>query len=283
MVERLESIFAEKAMRTHELIQKYSKSNKNLKEYRNQQHNVGKPHYFSEILSGEFEKAYLFGFIGHDGYLNKLTTDIGLKINPRDHIILYKLAKVIDLDLSKTRIRYGKIQQLYKGTLQEYYYAGLDFGCKPMSKELKELGDIGSRGKKKVPPVIRELVEKAKQKSSDEWMYTEEGQTALAWLLGAYDADGSYVPDKSGYGGRFYSSIKEYLYEIKDLFGLKNKVLTKVEPGTEMEVFGKMSTSKGMYSIRISSRDVFVEMMNNYLDSFRRKRPEQFQGNNYLG
>ncbi len=283
MVELLEGIFAEKAMEMHELIQKYFKSNKNLKEYSRQRHNVGKPHYFSEILSGEFEKAYLFGFIGHDGSLNKVTKQIRVKIHPKDHIILYKLAKAIDLDLSKTKIQYGKQPQIYKGQLKKYYYATLAFGCKPMNKELKELGDIGSGSEtKEVPLAIRELVRKAKQKSLDEWMYTEEGQTALAWLLGAYDADGSI---SGGNAGMFFSSIEEYLYEIKELFGLKNKVLEMLKPGTEVEIFDRVSVSKGSYSVRISSKDVFVEMMNSYPKSFKRKRPQQDTSgeSNYLG
>ena len=282
MVEQLEGIFAEKAMGAFELIQKFYESNRDLREYSKQQHNVGKPHYFSEILSGEFKKAYIFGFIGHDGSVSdKLSKYISVKINPKDKSFLYKLADTIDLDLSKVKIRMGRELKLYKGQLKEYYYAQLIFGCKPMVKELQEFGDIGSNSDtKKVPPVIRELVEKAKQKSLDKWMYTEEGQTALAWLLGAYDADGSL----SGNGGRFRSSIKEYLYEIKELFGLKNDVHESGEPG-EREIFGIRSETKGMWRVRISVRDVFNEMMNSYTYSFNRKRPERHKSgeSNYLG
>jgi len=285
MVNRLEGIFAEKAMNMHKLINKYIRANKDLKEYRFQQHNVGKPHYFKELLSGENEKAYLLGFIGHDGSVSKITTEVQVKINPKDEIILHKIAKAINLDLTKVKIKHGKDIRIYKGQLREYYYAILKFGCKPMNQELQEIGDMGcTSDTKEVPPAIKELVRKAKQKNIDKWMFTEEGQTALAWLLGSYDADGSMTSKTSG---RFFSSNKEYLYEIKELFGLKGKVIEQIEPGTEMEIFGTKSMVKGCWSIHISSNDVFSEMMNSHSDSLQRKRPEKFQRNsgetNYLG
>lgn len=113
---------------------------------------------FAEFLSGDFEKAYLFGFLGHDGYITTLKQQIGIKINPKDHKILYKLAEAIDLDLSKVRIKYGKDIKLYKGQRREYYYARLKFGCKPMYTDIVEQGDIGSGSDDKaVPPAIKKL------------------------------------------------------------------------------------------------------------------------------
>ncbi len=82
-----------------------------------------------------------------------------------------------------------------------------------------------------------------------------------------------------------YSSKKEYLYEIKELFGLKNQVLEPIKPGTEVEIFDRIGVSKGMYSIRIGSRDAFGAMMNSYPYSFDRKRPDKYKSgeSNYLG
>lgn len=154
-----------------------------------------------------------------------------------------------------------------------------------MNQELQRFGDLGCTSDTKgVPPVIKEIVRTAKHKSLDKWMFTEEGQTALAWLLGAYDADGSMTSKSSG---RFFSSNKEYLYEIKELFGLKSEVTEWVEPNIEMDIFSTKSMLKGCWSILIRSDGIFSEMMDSYPDSFDRKRPEKFKRNsgeaNYLG
>ena len=94
------------------------------------------------------------------------------------------------------------------------------------------------------------------------------------------NTDGSY---RGWTSGKLYSSIKEYLDEIKELFGLKNKVIEIIKPGAVMDILGKTCVTKGMNSIRISSRDIFIEMMNSYRDSLARKRPQQILGNsNYL-
>ena len=66
---------------------------------------------------------------------------------------------------------------------------------------------------------------------------------------------------------------------------MKNQVLEKLKPRTEVKIFDRKSISKGYYNIRISSRDVFIEMMNSYTYSFDRKRPDKYKSgkSNYLG
>ena len=68
MIERIELVFHEKAENCYKLIQKYKNLNEDLKEYPHQQHNVGNPYYFKDIFPGELDKAYIFGFLGHDAY-----------------------------------------------------------------------------------------------------------------------------------------------------------------------------------------------------------------------
>ena len=148
-----------------------------------------------------------------------------------------------------------------------------------MVEELEELGDIGSGSdKKEIPPVIRELVEKAKQRTLDEriwsdWRDTPEGKTALVWLLGTYDADGSFM---RYYSGMIISSHKSYLEEIKELFDIDTKVYEVKEPGFR-EVFDKVCFTKGAYSLSISSRNVMIKMMESYWYSLDRKRPEKYK------
>ncbi|TFG22766.1 MAG: hypothetical protein EU529_09465 [Promethearchaeota archaeon] len=94
-------------------------------------------------------------------------------------------------------------------------------------------------------------------------------------LLFLYGVIFSYSGKYKGHNyGEFFSSNEAYLYEIKELFGLKGKVRTLVEPGTVMEVLGKMCETKGMYSIHIDPQ-IFDAMMNSYEHSLRRKRPSQ--------
>lgn len=264
----------EKAEKCSKLIQKYKNLNKDLKEYTKQKHNVGLPHYFSDILPGELDKAYIFGFLGHDGFLTN-NGKIGLAINPKDKSVIYKLAQLINLDLGKIKIESLKNLALYKGEKKEFELMRLAFRCKPMYNDLQNLGPIGSKNlNKEVPHVIKRLVNIAKQKSLDEWLYTTEGMTALSWFLGAYDADGTYI---SHYSGAFFSSNKQYLKEIKELFEINTKVSTLVDPGSVIAVLGRECISKGMYKIGISSRNVFIRMMESYGRSLQRKRPDKYK------
>jgi len=284
MIDRIELIWGEKAKNCDNLIQKYKDLNKDLKEYPHQQHNVGDPHYFKEILPGELDKAYIFGFLGHDGFTST-GYRIGLRINPKDKIIINRLIYLIDLDKSKVKVRLETRSLIYKGESKEYESLKLKFVCKPMYGELENLGDIGSgTEKKKVPPLIKNLVEVAKQKSSDDWMSTLEGRTALAWLLGTYDAEGTY---QGHYIGVIYSSQREYLKEIKELFEINTKVSVIEEPGVKI-VFGKVCNAKGCYRLSISSKNVMIAMMENYWYSLNRKRPDEYKLSsngldNYLG
>ena len=296
IIYRINLIFHKKADNCYKLIQKYKDLNKPLKEYRDQKHNVGNPHYFREILSGQLDKAYIFGFMGHDGYLVERGR-IGIRIQPKDKVIIDKLIYLIDLDKSKVKVTPETIIHLYKGERKVYQSLRLRFGCIPMFNEMSELGPVGSKADKKVVPlVIKELVKVAKQKALDEWiytdngkkvkawMYTTEGQTALAWLAGAYDADGSLG---EYYSGRFYSSQKQYLEEIKDLFDINTKIQESKESGFH-EVFGRICYTKGVYFLTINSNNVMIAMMDSYQHSLNRKRPKNCrlsssELDNYLG
>jgi len=272
MLENIEFIFAEKGKKCYELIQKYKDLNKDLKEYPGQQHNVGKPHYFRNVFPGEFEKAYLLGFLGHDACLINASTRISLTINPKDKIIINKLANAIELDMSRVKITPETRFLVYRGKMKIYHTVRIMFGCRPMYEDLKNSGFITIKGKlRKIPEQINGLVEKAKLEASELWHETDAGLTALAWLLGFYDADGSYL----GFNyGVLYSHSKNYLNNIKKLFEIKSDIDTMVDPGTVVEIFGRQCVSKGMFGLRFGSRDVFVKMMNSYKDSLQRKRPQ---------
>ncbi len=271
MLKNIDFIFAENGKKCFELIKKYKDINKDLKEYPNQQHNVGNPHYFRNLCPGEFEEAYLLGFLGHDACLINANTRISLTINPKDKIIFNKLANAIELDMSRVKFTPETRFLNYRGKMKIYHTIRLRYGCKPMYNDLKNLGFITIKGKlKKIPDQIKALVELAKLEDSELWYETTPGLTALAWLLGFYDADGSY---SSFNYGVLYSHSKNYLSDIKSLFEIKADIDTLVEPGTVAEIFGREYISKGMFGLRISSHDIFVKMMNSYDASLQRKRP----------
>ena len=205
---------------------------------------MGKPHYFGKILSGEIEKAYLLGFLWHDGYISY--GRVGIEINPKDISVIKKLARAIDLDLSNVKVSRRSRLFIYKGEKNKYHSVSLTFGCKSMIDDLIAIGYTNLRtGSKNIPIPIKNLIEQAKLEDPHLWYETETGLTALAWLLGAYDADGRYLGGPRGYTGMFYSSDKGYLNEIKDIFEIKNDVKTKVEPNTVLEIFDKYYITKG--------------------------------------
>ena len=266
--------FGEKPKRCIDLIKKYIISNKkDMKEYRRQQHNVGKPHFFQEIKTTE--QAYWLGFIAHDGWLIIGTYAIGIELNVKDRAHLLKFAKVIDLDLDKNDIKDYIKRRIYNGELKESIYSLVQFGCKLMYQELQEISGIGSKAdQKNVPQVVKNWITEAKSEAKElgiDWKYTDSGKKALAWLYGMYDADGTL---REGNTGRIYSSIKSYLLEIKELFDIRGEVLTQIEPGEELEVFGRSIIVKGMFKLHLSS-DIYIPMVQSYMYGLSRKNSYQ--------
>ncbi|MHA1376292.1 MAG: hypothetical protein ACTSR7_18595 [Promethearchaeota archaeon] len=75
-----------------------------------------------------------------------------------------------------------------------------------------------------MPSVIKTLIQKAQKEvagTRDSWISTRPGQIACACLLGFYDGDGTYI---KGNQGRVYSSNTLLLYDIKELFNIRNVI-----------------------------------------------------------
>ncbi len=280
-LERLKSMqnqlmknFGENAKKCLNLLNKYEAINKDkLKEYSGQQYNLGNPHYFQNMDSNE--KLYWFGFIEHDGYLVKSDArpyTFGLELSTKDRKHISQFASVLGLDLDKNDIKDQVVKRTYRGVLKEYKISIIQISCRPMFNELQELGFIGSKSDRKyVPQVVKDLVTKAKVEVYEnrfDWKNTNSGKKALAWLYGAYDADGSLnIP-----AGKFRASSKSYLQEIKKLFGITGKVNTQVEPGELAKVFDNEYKSGGFYSLYIDV-DIFREMILSYNKGLSRKLP----------
>lgn len=96
------------------------------------------------------------------------------------------------------------------------------------------------------------------------------GKIALAWLLGFYDGDGTYV---SGRHAMIYSSNKKLLDEIKSLFGIENQVRTSYDfTKDELIELREIKGTKNVYALTLGP-SMFDFMMESYDRSMARKRP----------
>ncbi len=268
--------FGEKVKNCLEEIQKYKLANPDLKEYSLQQYNVKNAHFFQNLDS--VEKLYWFGFLMHDGFLtNPKSYRIGLELSRMDRDHLSRFAMAIGLDLNENDIKDYVKKQLYKGEVKEYPMSAIYIGCKPMFDEIKEQGIIGLKSERKeVPHVVKNLLSIAKNNASQDnvdWKDTKHGKMALAWLYGMYDADGSWDP-REHYFGYLFSSIEDYLWEIKGLFEIKNDVVEEVSPGTVRKAFDREFISKGFYHLCVNS-DCFKKMIRIYSGGLNRKNPDK--------
>ncbi|TFG11037.1 MAG: hypothetical protein EU535_07840 [Promethearchaeota archaeon] len=268
----LEVLFEDLAEPCFKLIEQYKIDYGPLKEYSLEQHHVEKPHYFSKLEAGEDTKSYFLGFLYSDGYIESNGYGIGFELALKDKHVLVKFKEEIGVDKRITqRVVFAK----YKGKLYKYHQARLRFGCKPMWDDLSEKYSGIKTGVEEVPDAIKELVSKAKKISLSKekfgWCDTKEGKTAIIWLLGGYDGDGTLL---QGRYGKIYCSSVKFLKDIKIVFGLKNKIREKESPGDIVNVFDEVLVSKGYYSIVIDI-ELFRKMMASYPHSLERKRPKK--------
>jgi intein/homing endonuclease len=241
-----------------------------LKKYSSQQYTISKPHYFQNIKK-DVEVSYWFGFLRADGSRAGHPYAIILELAKKDKDRLEEFAKIIGFPLN--RINFRTRYKWYKGKLKKYDVGRLQFICKPMAADIDNLGFQSSKAEQKIVPdyvieAIKEAKEKTKQTNID-WRLNLPGQIALAFLLGFYDGDGTYIGGKSAV---IYSSSKQFLEHIKELFGIRNKVLEAIAPGKEVIVFDNDFISKGSYSLALGSK-LFEMMINSYQHSMKRKRP----------
>jgi len=265
--EYLEIILGGKVKNCMQLIEKYKNSNPDLKEYKSQQFTIRNPYYFNNL--NKPEKFYWLGFLCADGYLVKSLKKkyyrIGIELSIKDRDRLESFADVIGFPLKriKKRIKYTKDQY---GSITANEMAYVLFGCKPMFKDLKSY-ELTYSKLQKLPKIINKLIVQAKKESSQLdmnkinteffsisklWYFTDSGILALAWLLGFYDGDGSYL---GGNSALITSSNVILLNQIKNVFEIKNPV----------------RSYENSNSISLGP-DLFKAMMYCYENSMKRKR-----------
>ena len=266
----LYEIFGHKSNKCIELLKIYEKLNPDLKKYSLQQYTITRPNYFYDIEKHP-EKSYWFGFLSADATRAEKTGRITIELALKDKELLEKFAKAVGLPIN--RIKSRLIYRRYKGVLKEYKTAILRFACKPMGIDLDKLGFRSSKNKlNALPNYVIQCLNKAKKKSKREnigWWQTLSGKVALGYLLGFYDGDGTY---KGGKSAGIYAKNKTYLNHIKELFEIKNKIITTKIPGEIGMVFDQECELKGCYRISLGPK-LFEMMMKSYEGSLKRKRP----------
>ncbi len=263
-------MFGYRARNCFDNLRRYEHLNPDLKEYSKQQYTIKNPHYFLNIEKKR-DASYWFGFLRADGSRGGAPYTIAIELAEKDIKTLEGFAKKIGfpLDRIETRAQY----RLYKGKLKEYKSARIKFVCRLMAQDIDNLGFQSSKADQKfVPDYIVQALKEAKRISKQtniDWWLTLPGKVALAFLLGFYDGDGTY---RGGRSARIYASSKQFLEHIKELFDIKNKVFTAMEPGEETWVLDRKCVSKGFYSLALGPK-LYDMMINSYKYSMKRKRP----------
>ena len=271
--DNVQTIFGDNAKNCFRIIENYKKHNPNIKKYKHQQYTIKKPRFF-KFIDGIIV-SYFFGLMSSDGYKSSTSYRIGIELQTDDKDRLILFAKKIGFDKNriKNRIRFHRVND----KLKAYRISAMQFICKDMYYDLDnhQFSDF-KENQIGLPDCIVNAVLKAKQEAGKDWMSTEYGMIALAYLLGYYDGDGTLEKRGNQMSARIYSSNKKFLDQVRKVFGIKNKVYTNTEPGEIRYIFGKTVVCKGYYFLTLGV-EVFTGMLNSFSDSMQRKRPLKYR------
>ena len=243
------------------IIKKYTEYNGTLKQYSNQQYrSTLNPMYFN--ILDTLEKAYWLGFLYADGEVRNKYREkpwyrisVELSIKDRDHLENFcKAIGLIPFELVKERDRYKK----YNNEIRKYRMVYVRFRCKPMVKDLLNIGFSSSKSLRKSIP---DIFKKKKLKSNE---LSSSRKLLLAWLLGYYDGDGQ------SNSTRITSSSKNFLKEIKSEFNIYFDVKRLYDKGKIFRLEGVIS-KRPHWSLTLGA-SLFNEMIRNYPSSMERKR-----------
>ena len=266
----LYEIFGSRAKKCFELLNRYETLNPDLKEYSKQQYTINKPNYFKNIEENP-EASYWFGFLRADGSRSGAPYQLTIELSAKDTDHLKQFAKVIGFPLD--RITFRTRFKWYKRELKGYEAARVKFSCKPMANDIDKLGFQSSKAEQKfIPNYVIQTLKKANKMAKQtniDWWLTTPGKVGLAFLLGFFDGDGHYAGSRYA---EICSSSKNFLEHTKELFEIKNKVVTGVAHGEEAWCFDQKYVSVGLYTLTLGPK-LYDKMINSYLDSMKRKRP----------
>jgi len=270
--ENLNNILGQKAKKCLQLIERYKRSNRDLKEYAHQKYRILKPHIFKELNE---ESGYWLGFFVADVYINVNTYKIQFGLSIKDKKHLEKFAEFVGLD--KKYINEYITYLKYKGEIRKYKIAKLSFGCKSMVADLKDLGFFESRGemnKRGLPNSILFHIKKANKLGGD-WSKSKSGRIALTFLHGFFDGDGHHY---GGLCGTVYSSSRAFLELLKRLYNINNEIRMKLHksvPNDSKVIYVKEIHGEGMrasYYLTLGA-ELYKKMISSYNIGLDRKKP----------
>ncbi len=273
--DNIHTILLNKAEKCFKIIEKYKDFNPDLKKYKHQQYTINNPRFF-EVIDAILV-AYFFGLLCADGYKSSSSYRIGIELstNDKDRLTLFAESIGFDIKRIKDRVRFYHVN----GVLKSSQMSVLSFICKDMYFDLDN--NQFSEYKKYnigLPNCILESIRKAKREAFEtdvDWMDTHWGKVALAFLLGFYDGDGT-LDKRSKMSARIYSSNKNFLDQVKEIFEIKNDVLTNTKTGEIRYIFGEPVVSRGYYLLPLGVK-VFIGMLDSFSDSMQRKRPLEYR------
>ncbi len=280
---RIQYILGENAFKCLDLINKYKKSNPDLKEYPLEQVTIADSHYFDVI--DNLVKFYLFGFLCGDVCLEKSIYRITFSLATKDRKSVEKFALAVGFDLE--HIDDFPTYRYYKGELKTYYTSRVKFISKQMASALERHGLFKYKIDCEVPDLVKNAVERAKEEAkgkSIHWSKTYWGILVHAWLLGVYDAEGHYNRG-TGMSAYLTSSSKKLLEEIKEFFEIRHNV--RDGKPREREILDDKVTTTIIWRLTFGV-EVFEHILTSYDLSMSRKRPLEYRKtskklNNFLG
>jgi hypothetical protein len=270
--ESLKELLGYHAKNGVDLISKYERLNPNLDYWHPKNYYIKNANYFNEIDTAE--KSYWFGFLYSDGHLSDKRPRIQFELSAKDKDRIEQFIKTIGLDMDRIEIKRRFFK--YKRKIVPFKTARIRFSSKIMSSDLKNLGfkkfKIGKLG---IPHFIRLKINEAHREAKNtDYNFTEthSGKIALAFLLGFYDGDGTYMGGKQA---KIYSTNKKLLEEIKSLYNIKNNINLQSEiyqdKSEDLSIEDRTS-HKSVYYLTLGP-EIFDGMMGSYDKSMKRKRP----------
>ncbi|MHA1439932.1 MAG: LAGLIDADG family homing endonuclease [Promethearchaeota archaeon] len=216
--------------------------------------------YFSLIDSKE--KAYWLGFLFADGYISiehKKSGDfyrMGIGIHEKDKSLLIKFCR--DIGLNPDYITTRLVRCSYTGTrspISEIRWGGQKFANDLINLGIKYTYDV----------------EKGRRVKIMEFPTLKNHKLMLAFLLGFYDGDGSlgYSSKDETIYPTIISTNKEFLLRIRTNFNISYDIAEQTNERYNME-----TEEIEIYTIfrLYLGNELFLEMMQNYQDSLKRKR-----------
>jgi len=268
----LHLILGKKAKSVIALCDKYERLNPDLLDYANQKYTISNSSFFSNPYNPDV--MYWFGWLCSDGWVSQdgnTHYQIQLKLKRGDRIIVESFASAVGYEYNRIFDEVDFIEE-ESGEFRTIRSSRVIFGCKPMWKDLKNLGIFEFKNESKVPHIIKDLINQAMNEISiTKLNQTREGRMALDYLMGFYDGDGSY---RGGYSAAIYNSKKLFLEEIKDLFEIPNKI--SVNSKEKIDKKSGEIIWKTKYRLHFGS-DLFKQLLNVRKDSLNRKRPNDLK------